>query len=66
MAQPKFSAGQRVSVARANSFATPGGMYRIVQALPLERGQRQYRVRNDAENFDRIVDESRLELVGVD
>jgi hypothetical protein len=63
MAQPKFSAGQRVSVTRANGFATPGGMYRIVRALPLEAGPQQYRVRNDSETFDRIVDEARLEAV---
>lgn len=51
---------------RANNFATPGGMYRIVRALPLESGQQQYRVRNDSETFDRIVDESRLEPAGLD
>jgi hypothetical protein len=66
MAQTKFSAGQRVSVTRANSFAAPGGSYRIVRALPLESGPQQYRVRNDNEMFDRIVEESRLEAVRLD
>lgn len=66
MARPKFSAGQRVSVARANGFAAPGGFYRIVRALPREAGPQQYRVRNDSESFDRIVDEGRLEAVRLD
>jgi hypothetical protein len=66
MAQLKFSAGQRVSIARARSLTTPSGMYRIVRALPLEAGPQQYRVRNDSETFDRIVDEARLEAVRLD
>ncbi|MBL8530920.1 MAG: hypothetical protein JNK94_04225 [Hyphomonadaceae bacterium] len=63
MAQPKFSAGQRVSVVRSGAFSAPPGAYRVVQPLPHERGAQQYRVRNDAEAYDRILDEARLEAV---
>lgn len=61
MTQPKFGEGQRVSVARSGAFAAAAGTYRVVSVLPLERGPQQYRVRNDGENFDRVLDEARLE-----
>ena len=61
MAQTKFSAGQRVSVIRGSGFGAPPGVFRIVNALPREAGPQQYRVRSDGENFDRIVEETRLE-----
>lgn len=61
MAQPKFTAGQSVSVARIGLLMTPLGAYRIVQALPREGGPQQYRVRHDGESFDRVVDEVRLQ-----
>ncbi|HVK80524.1 MAG TPA: hypothetical protein VM915_07915 [Verrucomicrobiae bacterium] len=61
MAHTKFGAGQRVSIVRSGAFSAPSGTYRIVNAMPNEKGQQQYRVRNDAEAFDRIMDESRLE-----
>lgn len=64
MAEAKFGAGQRVSIMRSGAFSAPSGTYRIVRALPLERGPRQYQVRGETENFDRILDESRLEAVG--
>lgn len=63
MAQTKFSAGQCVSVVRSGAFSAPSGAYRIVQPLPYERGAQQYRVRNDAEAYDRILDEARLEAI---
>jgi hypothetical protein len=63
-AGPKFSAGQRVSVARSGNFSVPGGVYRVVNALPAEAGPPQYRIRNEAETFDRVITESRLEAVG--
>lgn len=61
MAQLKYSAGQRVAVLRGAGFAAPPGSYRVVGALPRESGPQQYRIRNDNEMFDRIVDEARLE-----
>lgn len=67
MADIKFAAGQHVSILRGPSFAAsaPKGLYRIVAALPVEMGQRRYRVRSDGETHDRIVDEVRLEPVGL-
>jgi hypothetical protein len=62
MAQTKFSAGERVSIARGG-FGVPPGTFRIVLALPREAGPQQYRVRSDGETFERVVDEARLEAV---
>ena len=61
MAQTKFSAGERVSVMRTTAFSAPGGLYDVVAALPRDAGPQRYRVRNPSENFDRIMDEARLE-----
>lgn len=63
MADIKFAAGQRVSLVGARSFSAsaPQGAYRVVAALPKERGPQQYRVRSEGEAHDRIVDEVRLE-----
>lgn len=66
MAQSKFGAGQRVSVVRSGAFSAPSGSYKIVSVLPLERGPQRYRVRNEGELFDRILDETRLEAVSYD
>ena len=66
MALPRFSAGQRVSVARSGNFSVPGGVYRIVNSMPAEVGPPQYRIRNEAETFDRVITESRLEAVAVE
>ena len=66
MAQTKFSVGQRVSVSRGNSFGSAGGFCSVVTPLPREAGPQQYRVRAEGENFDRIIDEARLELVQYD
>jgi hypothetical protein len=67
MAQTKFSVGQRVSVARGSTFgATAGGFCSVVTPLPRGAGPQQYRVRTEGENFDRIIDEARLEAVSYD
>jgi hypothetical protein len=66
MAQTKFGAGQRVDITRAGAFSAPAGIYRIVRALPLEKGPQQYRVKNDSETFERVMDEERLEAVSFD
>ena len=63
MALPLFSAGQRVSIMRSNGFAAPAGAYRVVRAMPQGPGSRQYQIRSEGENFDRVVDESRLEAI---
>ena len=61
MSSPVFDAGQRVTVARAGRVSVPAGNYRIVRALPSERGPMQYRIKSDTEPFERIVDECRLD-----
>jgi hypothetical protein len=66
MARTKFGAGERVSIVRSGAFSAPTGVYRIVTALPLEGGPQQYRVRNESENFDRVMDEVRLEAIARD
>lgn len=67
MAQVKFSAGQRVSVTRAVGIGSPTGAFSIVMALPREDARpQQYRVRADGENFERVIDEVRLEAVSFD
>lgn len=63
MPRTKFGAGQRVSILRSGAFSAPAGRYRIVSVLPLESGIQQYRVRSDGEQFDRVMDETRLEAV---
>jgi hypothetical protein len=67
MAVVKFAAGQHVSLLGARTFSAsaPKGVYRVVSALPREQGPQTYRVRSDGENHDRIVEESRLEAVGL-
>jgi hypothetical protein len=61
MAQPRFSAGDRVSLVGSKMFTAPAGVYRIVRALPKEAGPRLYRVKNETENFERVVEEGRIE-----
>lgn len=63
MAQTKFDTGQNVEIVRTGALSAPSGSYRIVSALPMERGPQQYRVRHKNEAFDRIVDEARLKEV---
>lgn len=63
MSRTKFGAGQRVSILRSGASLAPLGSYIIVNALPRERGPQQYRVKNETENFDRVLDESRLEAM---
>jgi hypothetical protein len=60
MSLAKFGAGQGVTLARPQLFLAPGA-YTIVGIEPAGAGPTQYRVRSDAEAFDRIVDESALE-----
>lgn len=60
MTRTKFGAGERVAVTGTGLFSAPAGAYRIVTALPLEGGAQRYRVRNESESFDRVMDEVRL------
>lgn len=62
----KFSAGQRVSIARAVGIGAPTGQFEVVRVLPREDSRpQQYRVRAAGENFERVVDEVRLEAVSL-
>ncbi|MEQ1818622.1 MAG: hypothetical protein ABL871_08425 [Terricaulis sp.] len=63
MAQPKFSAGERVSITRTVGFSMSSTACRVVAPLPRDAGPQQYRVRSETESFDRIIDEARLESV---
>lgn len=61
MAQTKFSAGERVSISRGPGVGMPAGVFRVLSALPQGSGPQQYRVRSDGEQFDRIIDEPRMQ-----
>lgn len=65
MAQTKFSAGARLRVTRGG-VGSPASTVSVVRALPREAGPQQYRVRADGENFERVIEESRLEAVSYD
>jgi hypothetical protein len=60
MARTKFSAGERVAVARGK-IGSPAGFVQVLVALPRDAGPQQYRVRGEGENFERVIDEARLE-----
>jgi len=59
MALELFAAGQRVSLASFGG-GTSRDVFRIVRALPAEGRPLQYRIKSDAESFERVVDASRL------
>ncbi len=61
MTPTKFSAGERATVARGGNFGVPAGAVQIINVLPREAGPQRYRVRAEGENFERVVDEVRLE-----
>ena len=59
MALELLAAGQRVSVSGLGA-ATAALVFRIVRALPPEGRPLQYRVKSDTENFERVIDATRL------
>ncbi len=62
-AKHAFSPSQRVLVLNPKPPLEPGRAYRIIGMLPTESGARiRYRVKADAEVFERIVDEAALEI----
>jgi hypothetical protein len=63
MAQTKFSAGQRASIARGGLVGGPAGFVSIIAALPKDAGPQRYRVKTEGETFERVIDESRLESI---
>ncbi len=60
----RFSAGQRVRLRSGRGApATASGSFKILSALPIEReGEVRYRIKSEAETFERIADETNLSL----
>jgi hypothetical protein len=60
----RFATGQRVRL-RPSHRALPAssGSFKIMATLPIEgTGEIRYRIKSEAENFERVVDESTLSL----
>lgn len=68
MADHKFKTGQTVTVAetartgpnRTGYGLTPHGNFQIVQPLPAEHGQNQYRIKSNLDGHERVVRENEL------
>jgi hypothetical protein len=61
MAEPKFRAGQRVTLAgSAMSRRAAGGGYVITRQLPERGGEFEYRIKSVAEPHERVARESEL------
>ena len=59
----RFSAGQRVIIARSKPPMDSDKVYQIVRQTPTEgRARTQYRIKSDSDAFERVVDEATLEL----
>jgi hypothetical protein len=57
----RFGVGQRLRLVTAGpGMGRAGGTCRVVALMPPERGGFSYRVRNESENFERIVAEGDL------
>jgi hypothetical protein len=61
LAQPKYKIGQMVDF-NPSRATIPASMreYKILRVLPFEGGERQYRIKTIAEQFERVVRESEL------
>jgi hypothetical protein len=60
----RFAAGQRVRLRPAHgALAAGSGSFKVIKALPIERaGEIRYRIKSEAETFERVADESTLSL----
>ncbi|MCM5557314.1 hypothetical protein [Pleomorphomonas sp. JP5] len=58
-----FHVGDAVNVRRSYLHAAATGVYHVVATLPPSEGQFQYRVRSEAERYERVVSQDRLEAV---
>ncbi len=60
----RFSTGQRVRFRSGNRTMSAGtGSFKVIAALPIEReGEVRYRIKSEAENFERVADELQLSL----
>ena len=58
-----FSVGQRVRFRSHGVLPAGSGSFKIITALPIERaGEVRYRIKSEAENFERVADEMNLSL----
>ena len=60
----RFATGQRVRLRPSHTaFPAGSGSFKIIAPLPIERsGEIRYRIKSEAENFERVADESNLSL----
>ena len=63
MLDHKFRVGQAVSFSPGRGIAhrSKGG-YTVVRLLPVERNTPQYRIKNDVDGHERMVQENELEI----
>lgn len=61
MTAPLFTAGQNVTVAASKRYPQTQGAYRVIAAMPNGgAGPTLYRIKNDLEKFERVVDAAHL------
>jgi hypothetical protein len=60
----RYSAGQRVRLRSTNRGLPAGsGSFKVIAALPIERdGEVLYRIKSEAETFERVANETSLSL----
>lgn len=60
----RYATGQRVRFSGGHTALAAGsGAFKIIATLPIERtGEIRYRIKSEAESFERVVDESTLSL----
>jgi hypothetical protein len=60
----KFARGQRVRLSPTRRGMSAGsGSFKIIATLPIEgSGEIRYRIKSEAETFERVVDEDNLSL----
>jgi hypothetical protein len=60
----KYSVGQNVYYDPPIRRSAASGIYKIIRQLPVENDSRLYRIKSEAESFERTADE--IELRGID
>ena len=63
MAYHKFTIGQFVELDPMLYRNAPGGPFEITRRLPVNRGEYEYRIKNESEPHERIARESELRAV---
>ena len=58
--EPKFRAGQRVTLAPSRVTRAGGGGYVVTKQLPERNGEFEYRIKGMSEPHERVVRESDL------